>query len=64
MVVASFVVSDGAVAGWPTLGVFCQVAGVVPRRFGAVVDPEVHAVADGDYDVGTEIVRLLNPPAT
>ena len=59
MVVASFVVSDGSVAGWPALGVFCRVAGVVARRFGAVVDPEVHAVAAGDYDVVTEIARLV-----
>ena len=58
MVVASFVVPEVSVTDWPALGVFCRVAGVIARRFGAVVDPEVH-VAAGGYDVVAEIVRLV-----
>lgn len=59
MVAASFVVSEGSSTGWPVLDVFSRVAGGILRRFGAVDEPVVRAVAAGDYDVVAEFARLV-----
>ena len=59
MVAASFVVSERWGADWPVLGVFSRVAGVISLRFGAVDEPVIRAAAAGDYNVVTEVGRLV-----